>query len=434
MKITTNRNAPKINKPILFSGLFILLFLCSLVFWMFFAHLDTAAIAPGVVAVESGRRVIQHFEGGIIKQIAVKEGEVLQKNQLLLVLVDTQAKAASEINENEWLQLVGAKTRIKAELTKKNQLHFPAVLTQSKDPSAEEIMQVQHDLFATNERTFQNSIGIYKQRIEQLTEEIHGKQAEVTANGEQLQYINKELKEVEVLAAKKLVKQSRLLALKREAAGLTGKQGELLATIAALKQRIGETELQIIDLTEKHRKDLLDELRETQRKMEETEERMKASRDVLQRTEIRSPIAGVVMNMKVHTLGGVVKSGEPLMDIVPLHESLIIEAKLNPLDIDVVHVGLVAKVAFSGLSQRNTPKLLGKVTRVSADAITDPMTNKTHYDVKIEVPEQELKKIGSVKLMPGMPVEVMIITKKSTPWQYLTAPIIKSFDRSFRQD
>jgi HlyD family type I secretion membrane fusion protein len=225
-----------------------------------------------------------------------------------------------------------------------------------------------------------------------------------------------------------------LLALKREAVGLVGKQGEIKANISELKQKIGETKLQIIALSEKQRKDLLDELHENQQKIGEMLERQKTSNDILARTEIRAPITGTVMNLKLHTVGGIIKPGEPIMDIVPAHEELVIEAKLSPLDIDVVHTGLYAKVVFSGLSQRNTPRLLGKVTHVSADAIVEQSTNKTFFVLDVEVPAKELKKLGGIALYPGMPAEVMIITKTATPWEYFTTPIFKSFDHAFREN
>lgn len=429
-----NETTPKINKIIFYSGILLVVFLFSAALWMVFAQLESAAVAPGSIMVASGRRVIQHFEGGIVKTILVKDGDKVKKSQLLVVLENTNAKAASQINQSEYWQLLGTEARINAELNGQTSPAFPDELKNSREQSAKDIMRLQQELLLANQRTFSGSIDIFNQRIEQLTEEINGKQAEVKANTEQLQYINKELQEVEILAQKKLVKQSRFLALKREAAGLTGKQGELLATIAELKQKIGETKLQIIALTDKQRKDLLDELHETQRKLREIHERQKTSSDVLARTEIRSPVDGIVMNLKIHTVGGVVKAGEPIMDIVPLHETLIVEARLNPLDVDVVHEGLMAKVIFSGLSQRNTPKLLGKVTQVSADALTDPMTNKSYFNVKIEVPAKELRKLGPITLTPGMPAEVMIITKTASPWEYLTQPIVKSFDRSFREN
>jgi len=425
---------PKVKNIIFYSVLAILLFIASFIIWMMFAKLESAAVAPGSVIVASGRRVIQHFEGGIIKNIVVKEGEHVKKFALLMVLENTQAKAASQITQKELWQLLSVQARLSAELKMKDAITFPNELANTDVPAAREIMQVQQALFEANQRTFKNSIEIYQQRVEQLNDEIRAKQAENKASIEQHDYIQQELNEVEALAKKKLVKLSRLLALKREAAGLIGKQGEINANISELKQKIGETKLQIIALTEKQHKDLLDELHENQKKLGEMLERQKTSNDVLARTEIRSPITGSVMNLKFHTIGGVVKPGEPIMDIVPAHETLLIEAKLSPLDIDVVHTGLNAQVVFSGLSQRNTPRLLGKVTHVSADAIIEQATNKAFFNVDVEVPAKELKKLGTVALYPGMPAEVMIITNTATPWEYFTTPIIKSFDHAFREN
>lgn len=429
-----NANAPKIKNIIFYSVLSILLFLVSFVLWMVFAKLESAAIAPGSVIVASGRRVVQHFEGGIVKNLLVKDGDHVKKFELLIVLENTQAKAVSEITQKELWKLLGVQARISAELHKKKMINFPAELKNTSSSSAQETMQVQQALFEANQRTFENSIDIYQQRIEQLNDEIRAKQAQIKASIEQHAYIDQELKEVEALAQKKLVKLSRLLALKREAVGLLGKQGEINANISELKQKIGETKLQIIAMTEKQRKDLLDELHANQQKLGEMLERQKTSADVLARTEIRSPISGTVMNLKFHTVGGVIKSGEPIMDIVPAHETLLIEAKLSPLDIDVVHKGLNAQVVFSGLSQRNTPRLLGRVTHVSADAMYEQATNKTFYNVDVEVPANELKKLGLITLYPGMPAEIMIITKTATPWDYFTTPIIKSFDHAFREN
>ena len=425
---------PQIKNIIFYSAIILISFIIAAILWMTLAELESAAIAPGAVVVSSGRRVIQHLEGGIIKRILIKEGEHVKRHQLLVMLESTQAKAASEINQKELWQLLAVQSRVTAELHLIETITFPPELVDANSPVAQGIMHVQEELFEANQNTYKNSIEIYQQRIQQLQNEITAKQAQIESNMEQYQYINQELKDVTVLAEKKLVKQSRLLSLKREAVGFTGKIGELKANISELKQKIGETKLEIIATTEKQRKDLLDELHDNQEKLGEVLERQKASSDILARTAIRSPIDGTVMNLKVHTIGGVIKPGEAIMDIVPLHELLVIEAKLNPLDIDTVHKGLRAKVVFTGLSQRNTPKLEGKVTYVSADAITDNNTNKTYFNVEVEVSAKELKKLGSINLYPGMPAELMIITKTATPWDYFTTPIVKSFDHAFREN
>ncbi|ETO92378.1 HlyD family type I secretion periplasmic adaptor subunit [Legionella oakridgensis] len=427
-------HAPNIKKIIFYSFLVIFIFFGGFLMWATLAPLESAAIAPGKVIVAGNRRVIQHWEGGIIKKLYVKDGSTIKESDLLIKLDDIQAKAAAQINQNDYWELLGVQARLYAEIDQEKSIQFPPVLLHTNDIKAQEIIKLQQAIFMSNQKNFNDTVNIYKQRIGQLQEQIRGKQAQLMANQEQFGYINQELKDVRILATKKLIKQSRLLALQREAANLAGKQGEAQSAIAELEQKIGETKLEIIAMTDKQRKELLAELRETQKKLNEAYERMKASSDTLIRTEIRSPITGTVINLKVHTVGGVIKPGEPIMDIVPTHEALIIEAKLNPLDIDVVQRGLPAKVTLSGLSRRNTPTLLGQVIHVSADVLLDSQTNKPYFDVQVEIPAQELKKLNQQILYPGMPAEVMIITKKATPWEYFTAPILKSFNRAFRED
>lgn len=412
---------------VIFTGLLIFLL------WAHVTTLESAAIAPGSVTVAGSRRVVQHLEGGIISAIFVQDGSHVNKNDLLAELDNTQAKAASQINQNGYWELVGTQSRIEAELYSKK-LTFPKELASSNLQELRAIMALQAKLLESNQQNFNSSIGIYEQRIEQLQQEIAGTKAVIIANQEQLGYIEKELKDATILAAKRLIKQSQLFALQREFANISGKQGELKAKVAELEQKIGETKLQMLSLRDKRHKELLDELHETQIKLNDVKQRQKASHDILARTNIRAPIAGTVVNLKIHTVGGVIRPGEAIMDIVPNHEALIIDAKLNPLDIDVVHPGLVAKVLFTGLSQRNTPRLMGKVIHVSADALPDPQTNKPYFEVKIKIPHSELKKLVHQSLYPGMPAEVMIITRKTSPWDYMTKPLYKSFDRAFRED
>jgi HlyD family type I secretion membrane fusion protein len=426
-------NAPDVKKILLYSTIIMFVFIGGFLIWALFAPLETGAIAPGSVVVAGYRRTIQHLEGGIVKKLCVVDGSEVKKSEILLTLDNTQAQAGVQINQSELWELASIEARIHAELDNADKITFPLKVATEKSQVAINIISLQQALFITNQQTFNRSVAIYNDEIQQLKEEINGTNAQINSIKDQLGYIHKELTDVKILAAKKLIKQSRLLALQREEASLTGHLGELTAKIAELQQKIGEISLHIIDLTDKRRKELLGELRETQRKLNEITERQKANEDILARTEIRSPIDGTVFNLKVHTIGGVIRPGEAIMEIVPQHEILMIEARLSPMDIDVVHVGLVAKVIFTGLSQRNNPKLLGKVTQISADAFSDPQTNRSYYIVKVMIPGKELKKVNLQTLYPGMPAEVMIVAQKATPWEYLTTPIIRSFNRAFRE-
>ncbi len=429
----TNDSRPEIKSIMIYSAVVILLFIGGFFAWATLASLESAAIAPGSVIVAGNRRVIQHFEGGIIQKIYVTDGSFVKKDDLLLKLKDIQAKAVSDINEHELMTLLSTQSRIHAELDH-DTIQFPSQLLHADTPKAKSILELQEKIYKANKQHINSNLGIYQQQIQQLEQEIVGTQAILKSNEEQHQFIEKELKDAQVLVEKRLIKLSRYYALQREFSAITGRKGELAAKLASLQQKIGEVELQIVSIKDEHRKTLLDELHDIQTKLNELKQRQKTGNDILSRTEVRSPIAGTVVNLKFHTRGGIIKPGEPIMDIVPKHEILIIGAKLSPLDIDAVHPGLTAKVAFTGLSLRNAPRLIGTVTHVSADALTDPNTQKTYFEIKIKIPEDQLKKLHNITLYPGMPAEAMIITNKSSPWTYFTKPIVKSFDRAFRED
>ncbi len=429
----TINNSPEIKSIMLYSAIVIVLFIGGFFTWATLATLESAAIAPGSVIVAGSRRVIQHFEGGIIEKIYVKDGSYVKKDALLIKLKDVQAKAVSDVNQHELWTLLGTQARIHAELDH-DSIQFPSQLTHSDTPQVKAIVELQEKIFKANKRHIDSNLSIYQQQIEQLEQEVEGTKAIIQSNEEQRVFIEKELNDAKILVEKRLIKQSRYYALQREFSAITGKKGQLAAKLAELQQKIGEVELQIIAIKDEHRKGLLDELHEIQKKLHEMKQRHLTGQDVLSRTEIRSPIAGTIVNLKFHTRGGIIKPGEPIMDIVPKHESLIIGAKLSPLDIDAVYPGLTAKVVFTGLSQRNAPRLIGHVMHVSADALTDTNTQKPYFEIKIRIPQTELKKLSHITLYPGMPAEVMIITNKSSPWAYFTKPIVKSFDRAFRED
>jgi len=425
--------SPKIKKIVIWASAVILFFIGGFLLWAHLASLDSASIAPGKVVVAGNRRVIEHLEGGIVARILVKNGDFVKPSTLLIQLEDVRARAAAEINRKAVFRLLAIKERILAELDQKP-LKFSKNLMDASTPESKEIIQIQTAIFKTSQTQFKNAIKIYKQRIEQLETQISGKKAQLKANKKQLEFINKELIDVKHLAQKKLIKKSRLYSLQREAARLKGKDGELSAAIAELQQKIGETKLEIMSITDKRNKALLSELKETENKLSESRQKLKASEDTLARTQIRSPIAGTVVNSQIHTIGEVIKAGEPIMEIVPKNEQLVIEARLNPKDIDNVKVGMDARVSFIGLSQRNTPIIMGKLIYISADELFDAQSNQHYFKIRVNISPAELKKIKDEVLYPGMPVEVMVISKKATPWTYFVSPIYKSFNRAFRED
>ncbi len=426
---------PNTKNSILFGLIVIAIFVGGFTLWAIIAPLESAAMAPGQIIVSGYRRTIQHLEGGIVKAIYVKDGMNVKKDQMLLKLDDEQAKISLDLKRNDVLEFLGADARLQAEKNNADKITFsPRLSAESKDKKTQEVIQGQIDIFNADQKAFNGSVFILKQKISQLNEEIKGTQASIEATMTQLKLINEEVVSVTELEKQRLVERSRLLSLQREEARLSGVIAESKAKIATLEQSIGEAELRITALEKDRKKEVLNSLRETQQKLSEALEKEKAADEILFRTEIRSPISGVVVGLKIHTLGGVIKPGDPIMDVVPSHEQLVVEAKINPNDIDIVHKGLPAKVQLTAYKMRTTPILQGVVTEVSADVFNEKELRESYYLARVVINQDELSRLPkNIRLYPGMPVEVMIISAKLTPWQYFISPITQSFNRAFRE-
>jgi len=289
-------------------------------------------------------------------------------------------------------------------------------------------------VFKARRRAIQGRIDIFRKRIVQLGKEIASLEAQVDAEIEQLELVAEEHDSVDSLVTKGLMDKPRLLALKRAAARLEGSRGEHQGLIARAEQRIGETELQIIDLENSSLNEAVSALREVQSQLVESGQRLRAAEDVLARTEIRAPQAGVVVGLNVHTETGVIAPGQHLLDILPKDDILVIEAEVDPIDIDVVRVGLSARVRMTAFKQRNTPPLEGEVTRISADSFTHERTGATYFLARVTIGPEERDKLDGGRLYPGMPAEVMIVTGKQTAFDYFLTPVTESFHRAFRED
>ncbi len=422
-------------RPIMAAMVVILVFCGGLGAWAALAPLDSAAIALGRVTVAGNRKTVQHLEGGIIDELRVKEGDELEKGKVLIRLDDTQARAQLELHRIRHDTLLAREARLLAERDDAGAIAFPASLTSRQHQTAvEKLLAGERAVFAARRRAMQGRIDIFRKRIVQLGKEIMSLEAQVAAEREQLGLIEEELDSVGKLVDKGLMDKTRLLALKRAAAELKGSRGEHQGLIARAQQRIGETELQIIDLENSTMNQVVSELSDVQGDLVDVRERLKAAKDVLARTEIRAPQAGLVVGLNVHTESGVVAPGQRLLDIVPKDDVLVVEAEVDPNDIDVVRVGLSAQVRLTAFKQRSTPPLEGGVTRVSADSFTHEHTGATYFLVRIAIDPMESEKLDGGELYPGMPAEVMIVTGEQTALEYMLAPIRDSFRRAFRED
>ena len=422
-------------KSIFYFGLIVLgIFFGIFLTWSLFSPLESAAIAPGQLSVESHHKSIQHLEGGIVNQINIREGSKVNKGDLLIKLDDTQAKTHLELLRNQVNELLASKSRLISERDQLNQIKFvPRLLQQQRDPQVAKLITSQQRIFHARQRTFHGQIKILYQRINQLKKEIESFHAQVTSETTQLNLIKEEITAVEYLEKRKLIEKPRLLALKREAARLRGNRGANLGSIAKTEQRIGETKAQTLTFNDNYQKEILQELRETEKNLADLAEREKAAADILARTSIMAPQSGTVVGLQQHTVGGVIKPGEKVLDIVPSGDKLVVLARVNPLDIDVVHKGLLAKVQLSAFKQRNTPTLEGLVENISADIMSDYQTGQSYYQAKITIPEKQLIRLANLKLHPGMPANVMIIVDRRTPFDYFITPLKESFGKAFRE-
>lgn len=434
--ITGMPKKPKVRGEKIFGVIIIIIFFVVFVLWSAFAPLETAAIAPGSITIEGKHKIIQHLEGGIVTEIDVKENSLVKQGQVLIKLQDTQAKASLQVAENEYYQALAIAARVTAELEDQTQINFqPLLLAQKSNAVVAQALQTQASIFKSNQKAFRDQVKIYEQRVSQLKQQITGLQSEFKANTQQLKLMNKELKDISILAQKHLVKQSQLLALQREEASLEGKHGEIEANIARNKDKIAETDLEIINLKNEYHQKLLTELHQVEAQLADAREKVTAAADVLARTTIRAPVSGRVIGLTVHTIGRVIKPGETIMSIVPSNAKYVIEAKVSPLDIDVVHEGLPAKIRLTPLKQRTTPLLKGEVVFVSADVFQDQNNNRNYYLAQVSLDEKQLSKLNQTAIIyPGMPVEVLIITGKVTPLRYFLSPIFQTFNRAFRED
>lgn len=402
--------------------------------WLTVAPLSSAAIAPGIVSPESARQTVQHLEGGIVRVMHVREGDHVEPGQLLVTLEPTRARAEFGARERQWLRLSAIRQRLESHEAGADSLAFSDTVLAVTDPDYTAFLGNQRELFETHRESLAQQEKIYRLQIEQLGQEAQALERENDGRRRQLAIINEELADKNQLITQSLVRKPEIFALQRAGAEIEAEIASNEAESAQARAKIEETRLAILQLHSQFRDKVADQLMRVNSEIAQIEQGMIASRDVLTRTEIRSPVAGIVLNVRFKTVGAVVKPGDAILDIVPVGDELVITAELNPTDIDVVHNGLEARVHLLPYVSRYTPHITGKVTRVSPDTKVEEKSGRRFYEVRIEVPQSELEKISGVELTPGMPAEVMILTGERTAIQYITEPIVRSFRRAFRED
>ena len=407
------------------------LFLGGFGAWAALAPLESAAIAQAIVSVNTKRKTVQHLEGGIVADIPVKEGDTVDAGQILLVLDDTQARTLFTLTESQYHSMAALRERLVAERDGLAAILWPEWLRLAV--GEEDILRAQERIFETGAELLANQTAIYEQQIAQMREEIVGLTQETEAQNQQIDLLEEELQGLSGLVEQGYEGKTRLLALKRRRSELAGARARNRARVARVEQAIGETRLKIAELRNARMNAVVEELRDTEARNSDLRERLAAARHVLSRTQVVAPVSGTVMDLRVFTRGGVVGPGEALMDIVPAGDELVIEARIEPTDIDVVHPGLAAQVRLTAFSQLTTPVLSGTVLQVSADSLYDERTGTPFYQARVTLDSAQ-PGLEGLKLQPGMPAEVMIVTGSRTPLDYLLKPIVTSFRRALREE
>lgn len=416
-------------------SLVIILLLGGLGGWLAFASIAGAIIASGTVVVENNIKRVQHREGGIVGSIYVKDGDDIEAGSLLIKLDGTLTRANLAIVSQQMDEFLGRQARLEAQRNLRSKIEFPPyLLARNKAIEVAKIISGETSLFVALRETMATQKAQLTERVAQLYEEIKGLTAQRKSKDKQSEIIDEEIFGLSDLFEKGLVPKARILALKREAAKLDGESGQLISDVARAKGRITETKLQLSQVDQNMRADVAKELREVNIKLAELAERKIAAEDQLKRLEIRAPRSGFVLQLAVHTIGGVIAAGETIMMIVPREDKLTVEVQVIPTDIDQLHVGQAVVLRFPSFNQRTTPELNGSILTIAADLTRDQVTGMQFYVVRINLPKLEVTKLGSKGLRPGMPVEAFVQTGERTALSYLIKPITDQIMRAFREE
>lgn len=401
--------------------------------WSMLTHLDSAALAPGVVVVDSHRKTVQHLEGGILRKLLVQEGDLVHEGQPLALLDTTQSEAqlGQLISQQRTVRVRIA--RLRAEQQDRRTFEVPASFAdQMGEPAVAETIDAQRRLFEARWRAYDSAGGVVRKRIQQFREQIAGATAQLAATEKRLALFAEDLRGATYLFEQGYEKRSRVRELQRNVEELNGQASELRGVIAQAQQSIAGAEMEIANLGDTRQAEIAKDLEDDRGQDADLADRIRASRDVLDRRQILSPQDGYVTDIRLVTPGGVIAPAQPLMDIVPADDPLIVEARVNPHDIDVVHPGQSAQVQLSAFRRATTPPVDGVVTYVSADMITDQRNGESYFIARIAAVPAALSRWA--RLSPGMPADVMIVTGERRAFEYFIEPLQDSLRHAFRED
>lgn len=423
-----------IRRHLLAAGIAAVLLVGGVGGWAATTELSGAVIAPGLLVVESNTKKVQHPTGGIVGELNVKDGDHVQAGDVVIRLDPVQTQASLAMVTKTLDELNARQARLEAERDDEPSVEMPKeLLARQADEEVGRAVKGELRVFELRKTAREGQKAQLRERIAQLKQEIDGISGQIGSKAAEIELMKGELEGVRSLWKRNLVPIDRVTALEREAVRLEGERGSLVASLAQAKGKITEIELQIIQVDSDMRSDVAKELGDVRGKIAELVERKISGEDQLKRIDIRAPQNGIVHQLAVHTVGGVVPAGDALMLIVPDADALDVEAHIHPQDIDQLHVGQKAVMRFSAFDQRTTPEIDGTLSYISADVSSDERTGASYYTVRISVTPEELARLGTLKLVPGMPVEAFLQTSPRTVLSYLTKPLKDQVTKAFRE-
>jgi len=386
--------------------------------WAAVAKVDRAVVASGYITVETNRKTIQHLEGGIVREVLVKEGQHVKQGQVIIRLENTQAQATSSVMNNQLMSLLAMEARLVAERDHKDKIIWPTEFANySNDPALSKLIEDQERQFVERKQTLNS-------QLQQLQMQLNGITIERESTEKQLVYLNKELENMRRLQKKELMSANRVLTQERGQTQLEGNIGKLIANAAAAEIQIGQ-------IKQKFAEDVASNLLDVRSKINESRPKNVVAADVLRRVDVVAPRAGTIQNLKVFTLGQVIRPGEPMLDIVPDDERLVVQAQFSPIDIDVVHQGQRAEIRFPAFHSRTIPVMMGNIDTLSQDRLVDEASKQPYYLGTISISKTDIPEEWRARLRPGMPAEIIVAAGERTVLNYLVSPLSSAIRKTF---
>ena len=402
--------------------------------WAALVRLDRAVISPGVIVAESSRKVVQHFEGGMVQEVLVKDGQSVRAGDVLLRIDPLQSQASADLFRNQLDAALVLEARLRAEQNGTDTLDLPReIVARRSEPGLARTIIDQANQMTERRTTLRGQLALIEAKVAQLRTEISGLAVEKASVEQQVGFIRQELQGLRSLHEKNLIPLSRLLVMERERTRLEGVIGRSVAETAKANNAISEAGLQTTQLKQKFQEAVTAQLLETRQKIGELREKLVVAQDVFRRHEIRAPHQGVIQGLKVYSVGQVIRSGEPLMEIVPTDDRLVVSVQFSPNDLEAVQAGMKAEIKFPTFQARRAPTVFGTLTTVSRDRLVDDGTKQPYFAGTVEIDEHQLPAEVRHRLTAGLPAEIVVSAGERTALEYLFAPFFDAMGRAFHE-